>query len=66
MSMSGTFPWTEADGMRDLLAVMADELAGCTEGSPEEARLEQIADALDAYEAKRDVSVPSGSDVGNG
>lgn len=37
--------------MRELLADMADELAGATEGSPEMARLERIADAIDAYDA---------------
>jgi hypothetical protein len=31
----------------------ADELVGCTEGSPEEDELRTLADAIDAYEAKR-------------
>lgn len=48
-----TFPWDEADAMRVLLSEIADGLAGCTEGSSEEARLEEISNALEAYEAKR-------------
>jgi hypothetical protein len=31
----------------------ADELVGCTEGSPEEEELSALADVIDAYEAKR-------------
>jgi hypothetical protein len=43
----------EADALHALFAKRADALMGCTEGSEEEAELKEIADALDAYEAKR-------------
>jgi len=39
--------------MHALLVKRADELVGCTEGSPEEAELAAMADALGAYEEKR-------------
>jgi hypothetical protein len=42
-----------ADAMHTLLIKRADELVGCVEGSPEEAELEAIVDAIEAYEAKR-------------
>ena len=45
--------WPEADALHGLLMHRADDLAGCIEGSPEEAELEAIANALDAYEARR-------------
>jgi len=45
--------WPEADRLHGLLIQRADHLAGCTENSPEEAELEAIADALDAYELRR-------------
>lgn len=45
--------WPEADRLHGLLIERADVLAGCTENSPEERELEAIADALDAYEARR-------------
>jgi hypothetical protein len=43
----------EADAMHTLLMARADALEGCTDGSPEEAELKAVADALVAYEAKR-------------
>jgi hypothetical protein len=43
----------EADVMHGLLMRRADAWAGCTEGSEEEAELETIIDALEAYEIKR-------------
>jgi hypothetical protein len=43
----------EADAMHGLLMRRADGLAGCTEGSEEEAELKTTVDALEAYEAKR-------------
>jgi hypothetical protein len=45
--------WREADAMHALLIKRADELIGCTEGSPEEAELRTLADTIEAYEAKR-------------
>jgi hypothetical protein len=42
-----------ADVMHALLIKRADDLAGCVEGSPEEAELAAIADTLDAYGEKR-------------
>jgi hypothetical protein len=42
----------EADAMHALLVRRADELEGF-EGSPEEAELTSIVDALEAYEEKR-------------
>ena len=43
----------EADQMHVLLVQRADQLDGCTKGSPEERELRAIADALEAYERKR-------------
>ena len=59
VTMSAT---TEADAMHVLLVVRADDLEGFTEGSPEEAEFKAIADALEAYEARRwpDGKVPGG------
>lgn len=52
----------EADAMHALLVLRADRLEGCTEGSEEGAELKSIADAAEAYEAKRwpKGSVPGG------
>jgi hypothetical protein len=52
----------EADAMHALLVLKADKLTGCNEGSPEEAELAFISDAVKAYEAKRwpDGKVPNG------
>lgn len=43
-----------AEAMAKVLGELADELAGCTENSPEEERLIKIMDALDAYTTARD------------
>jgi len=45
--------WHEADAMHAVLTKRADELVGCTEGSPEEEELRTLADVIEAYEAKR-------------
>jgi len=39
--------------MHAQLIKRADELDGCLEGSPEETKLAEIADVLEAYETKR-------------
>ena len=46
-------PAAVTDRMHALLIIRADELMGCTEGSPEEAELEILTDAIEAYEAVR-------------
>jgi hypothetical protein len=52
----------EADAMHALIVLRADQLDGCTEGSPEETEIKAIAEALEAYEAKRgpDGKAPGG------
>ena len=41
-----------ADAMHGCVIRRADDLAGCTENSPEEQELEAIVDAIETYEAK--------------
>jgi hypothetical protein len=43
----------EADAMHGVLMARADALEGCTQGSPEEAEVKTIVDAIEAYEIKR-------------
>jgi hypothetical protein len=43
----------EADAMHALLVLRADQIEGCTEGSPDEREFAMIAEAVVAYEAKR-------------
>jgi hypothetical protein len=52
----------EADAMHVLLVLRADQIEAYTAGSPEETEFKAIADALEAYEAKRwpDSKVPGG------
>jgi len=42
-----------ADKMHALLVARADELDGCTEGSPEEAEYIKVVEAIEVYEAER-------------
>lgn len=44
---------TEADAMHAALVRRADVIAGCLEGSAEQAELRAIIDLVEAYEAKR-------------
>jgi hypothetical protein len=46
-------PTAITDRMHALLVTRADALVGCTEGSPEEAELATLADAIEAYETVR-------------
>jgi hypothetical protein len=52
----------DADAMHSLLVLRADKLAGCTEGSEEEAELALLTDTIERYEATRwpDGKVPNG------
>jgi hypothetical protein len=43
----------EADRLHALLVERTDEIGGCPDGSEDDAELKSIADALEAYEAKR-------------
>jgi hypothetical protein len=43
----------EADTLHGALVRRADALAGCTDGSQEEAELKTIIEAIEAYEVKR-------------
>ena len=45
--------WPEADRLHALLMDRAEVLSGCLEDTEEEDELKAIADALDAYEARR-------------
>ena len=51
-----------ADALHAMLVLRADQLGGCTEGSPEEMELKAITDAIEAYEAMRwpDGKAPGG------
>lgn len=52
LRVSGAF-WPEADRLHALLMDRAEVLSGCLEDTEEEDELKAIADALDAYEARR-------------
>jgi hypothetical protein len=51
-----------ADMMHAILVARADELDGCTEGSPEEAEYIKLVEAIEAYEERRwfDGKIPGG------
>jgi hypothetical protein len=51
-----------ADQMHAMLVARADELDGCTEGSPEETEYIKLVEAIEAYEAERwpDGKIPGG------
>ena len=53
MTATAQLFWRESDAMHALLVKRADELTGCTEGSPEEAELGCVVDLIEAYERKR-------------
>ena len=58
-----TIPSTfEADALHALLVLRADAIEGCTENSEEAREFAMIAEALEAYEARRwlDGKVPGG------
>jgi hypothetical protein len=48
-----TFCATESDAMHGVLMSRADALQGCAEGPPEEAELQRIVEAIEAYERRR-------------
>jgi len=50
---SDQFPWNEADKLFTLLVRRAAALANAAPGSAEEEEFEVLANALEAYEAKR-------------
>jgi len=50
---AGSFPWNEADRMFTLLVKRAAELAHSRPGSPQEEEFDCLANAIEAYEAKR-------------
>lgn len=56
------FCTTESDAMRGVLMSRADALQGCVEGSPEEAELKRIVDAIEAYETRH---WPEGKEPGS-
>jgi hypothetical protein len=60
-SQPGAPTMAEADAMHALLLLRADTLEGCTEASEEAIELAHIADAAEAYEAKR---WPNGKEAG--
>ncbi|HEX7072633.1 MAG TPA: hypothetical protein VF226_01195 [Hyphomicrobiaceae bacterium] len=54
--------WPEADTLHALLMDRAEVLSGCIEGTEQEDELRALADALEAYEARRwpEGKVPGG------
>jgi hypothetical protein len=53
ISSAESFPWNEADKMFTLLVKRAAELVHCRTGSTQEEEFDCLANAIEAYEAKR-------------
>ena len=57
------FPWKEADAMLTLLINRAAQLSRCRAGSREDEEFDCLANAIEAYEAKRWPASPRSSRV---
>jgi hypothetical protein len=57
----GPFPWKEADAMLTLLINRAAQLSRCRAGSPDDEEFDCLANAIEAYDAKRWPASPRSS-----